>query len=76
MPVQTALRYLSNTIGDDLRHRKMAFLGGPRQVGKTTLALSFLKKGADESHPAYLNWDFVPARVLPFATFCRELQMP
>ncbi len=35
----------------------MVFLGGPRQVGKTTLALSLLGKSADESHPAYFNWD-------------------
>lgn len=37
--------------------RRMAFLGGPRQVGKTTLALSLVGKAADETHPAYLNWD-------------------
>lgn len=35
----------------------MVFLYGPRQVGKTTLALSFLKKGT-ETHPAYFNWDY------------------
>jgi hypothetical protein len=35
----------------------MAFVGGPRQVGKTTLALSLVAKGADETHPAYFNWD-------------------
>ncbi len=34
----------------------MVFLGGPRQVGKTTLARSLLKKNFD-GHPAYLNWD-------------------
>jgi predicted AAA+ superfamily ATPase len=37
--------------------RKMVFVGGPRQVGKTTLALSLLGKGANERHPAYFNWD-------------------
>ncbi len=36
--------------------KKMVFLGGPRQVGKTTLATEFLKKYYD-GHPAYLNWD-------------------
>ena len=36
----------------------MAFVGGPRQVGKTTFALSFLTKPS-EKHPAYLNWDDV-----------------
>ena len=37
--------------------RKMVFVGGPRQVGKTTLALSLIGPGASERHPAYLNWD-------------------
>jgi len=32
---------------------KMVFLGGPRQVGKTTLAKQLLKK----SNGLYLNWD-------------------
>jgi predicted AAA+ superfamily ATPase len=35
---------------------KMVFLGGPRQVGKTTLCLSFLKP-PEHTHSAYLNWD-------------------
>ena len=34
----------------------MVFIGGPRQVGKTTLSLQFLPSG-NEKHPAYLNWD-------------------
>jgi len=34
----------------------MVFLGGPRQVGKTTLAQGLLKNYHD-GHPAYLNWD-------------------
>ncbi|NUQ05282.1 MAG: AAA family ATPase, partial [Anaerolineae bacterium] len=33
----------------------MVFIAGPRQIGKTTLALSFLKK-----KEGYLNWD-IPA---------------
>ncbi|MSQ72197.1 MAG: ATP-binding protein [Betaproteobacteria bacterium] len=43
----------------------MVFVGGPRQVGKTTFALGFLGKNADETHPAYLNWDHpgVPPRL-------------
>lgn len=44
-------RYLSNQIESDLE-RKMVFLSGPRQVGKTTLALSLLK-----GNKGYLNWD-------------------
>jgi predicted AAA+ superfamily ATPase len=43
----------------------MVFVGGPRQVGKTTFALGFLGEDADEGHPAYLNWDHpsVPPRL-------------
>jgi uncharacterized protein len=48
-------RYLKPQIRADLRE-KMVFLGGPRQVGKSTLALSLLPQ-ATESHPAYLTWD-------------------
>ena len=48
-------RYLKTAVVEDLKE-KMVFLGGPRQVGKTTLALSLLKNGSEE-HPAYLNWD-------------------
>ncbi len=36
----------------------MVFLGGPRQVGKTTFSQNQLKNYKD-SHPAYLNWDNV-----------------
>jgi predicted AAA+ superfamily ATPase len=36
--------------------KKMVFLGGPRQVGKTTIAISLIKNYKD-GHPAYLNWD-------------------
>src|SRR5262245_41912702 len=35
----------------------MAFVGGPRQVGKTTLALQLRGPNATEKHPAYLSWD-------------------
>jgi predicted AAA+ superfamily ATPase len=49
-------RYLRPEIAAALNER-MAFVGGPRQVGKTTLALSLLGAGATERHPAYLNWD-------------------
>lgn len=34
----------------------MVFVGGPRQVGKTTFSLTFLSSPS-EKHPAYLNWD-------------------
>ncbi len=55
-------RYLQTHIERDLKE-KMVFLGGPRQVGKTTLAFHLLKSTYDAEHPAYLNWDF--ARVRP-----------
>ncbi|MBK7959875.1 MAG: ATP-binding protein [Bdellovibrionales bacterium] len=41
----------------------MVFLGGPRQVGKTTLCLSFLSP-PHPRNPAYLNWDSIPSRTL------------
>ena len=53
-------RYLQEPVRKDLGE-KMVFLGGPRQVGKTTLALSLLEKG-NERHPAYLNWDDLQSR--------------
>lgn len=57
-------RYLQSSVADALK-KKMVFVGGPRQVGKTTFALGFLGKEADETHPAYLNWDHpsVPPRL-------------
>lgn len=48
-------RYLTPLVQEDLPE-KMVFLGGPRQVGKTTFSLSLLGTG-DRHHPAYLNWD-------------------
>ena len=44
-------RYLARQVKEDLA-RKMVFVGGPRQVGKTTLAKSLLAGNA-----GYLNWD-------------------
>lgn len=44
-------RYLGSKIQQDLKE-KMVFLGGPRQVGKTTLSKEFLSKSS-----LYLNWD-------------------
>lgn len=48
-------RYLTPHVQADLEE-KIVLLSGPRQVGKTTLALGLL--GGGESHPAYFNWDF------------------
>lgn len=53
-------RYLKNPVEEDLKSR-MVFIGGPRQVGKTTFALTFLP-GSSEKHPAYLNWDDVSVK--------------
>lgn len=50
-------RYLGPVVRQALDAGKMAFIGGPRQVGKTTLALDLLGQHADEQHPACLNWD-------------------
>ncbi len=47
------MRYLEQAIAADLT-RKMVFVGGPRQVGKTTLAKNLLKNTAGQ----YFNWDF------------------
>ena len=49
-------RYLTWEISAALE-TKMAFIGGARQVGKTTLALSLVSPEATERHPADLNWD-------------------
>lgn len=44
-------RYLEGSVRADLA-RKMVFVAGPRQVGKTTLARHVLGR-----RPGYLNWD-------------------
>lgn len=44
-------RYLESCVVEDLS-RKMVFVGGPRQVGKTTLSLNI----APDGH-RHLNWD-------------------
>lgn len=49
------LRYISKHIGKTLE-KKMVFIGGPRQVGKTTLSLEYLTPSTIRN-PAYLNWD-------------------
>lgn len=53
-------RYLFDAVDEDLAD-KMVFVSGPRQVGKTTLALA-LAGASDSRHPAYLSWDDVRAR--------------
>ena len=55
-PLALPERYVRPSIDEDLADRKMVFLSGPRQVGKTTLALHVLGS-ENEQHPAYLTWD-------------------
>lgn len=73
--VQTWTRSLESAIAElSFRDHKMAFLSGPRQCGKTTLAKELLRKrGAG----AYFNWDEItfrrtwthdPREVLPLST--------
>lgn len=52
------IRYLDNQIYSDLKDR-MVFIGGPRQVGKTTAAKKFLKENS-----MYLTWDNLEDREL------------
>jgi len=47
-------RYLTQYVLDDLSE-KMVFIGGPRQVGKTTLAREFVAKQFRKT--GYYNWD-------------------
>ena len=54
-------RYIKTSIEADLAE-KMVFIGGPRQVGKTTLALSLLGEGHNETSSAYLSWDALTDR--------------
>ena len=50
-------RYVESVIIDDLR-KKMVFLAGPRQSGKTTIAKKLLKRAKRNIETGYLNWDF------------------
>ena len=55
-------RYLKRNVEEDLVE-KMVFVGGPRQVGKTTFALSLLPGGKQDGLAgAYLSWDSLEDR--------------
>jgi uncharacterized protein len=55
-------RYCEDYIADDLK-KKMVFLGGPRQVGKTTLSKRLCQDDTNgQSKCLYLNWDVVEDR--------------
>ncbi len=60
MALELSNRYLAEPIATDLAE-KMVFLSGPRQVGKTTLALRLIG-AANPRHPAHLSWDDVRTR--------------
>lgn len=47
-------RYLTAPVVEDLE-KKMVFIGGPRQIGKTTLAKALIAARFKET--AYFNWD-------------------
>jgi predicted AAA+ superfamily ATPase len=49
------MRYLHPFIKDDLK-KKMVFIGGPRQSGKTTLAQEV---ASDYKTSEYFNWDYL-----------------
>ena len=55
-------RYLRKDVKEDLKD-KMVFVNGPRQAGKTTLALSLIKP-SHSKNPAYLNYDSIHDREL------------
>ncbi|MFA3783287.1 ATP-binding protein [Melioribacteraceae bacterium 4301-Me] len=52
-------RYLVGNILEDLEE-KMVFIGGARQVGKTTLATKIITKNI--ANYVYYNWDYSPDR--------------
>lgn len=53
--MQNVKRYIQPLIKEFLEE-KIVFLGGPRQVGKTTACLNFLDPN-HRTNPNYLNWD-------------------
>ncbi len=56
MEVKMVSRYLENPVCEDLQ-KKMVFISGPRQSGKTTLGKSLLPQFPSELSENYLNWD-------------------
>lgn len=54
-------RYLEKPVQKDLK-RKMVFIGGPRQTGKTSLAKHLLKNAKQDLTKWYINWDALEDR--------------
>jgi len=49
-------RYIEQNVTNDLK-RKMVFVGGPRQSGKTTMAKQLCHEAGFDIKMRYLNWD-------------------
>jgi predicted AAA+ superfamily ATPase len=49
-------RYIESSVLGDVK-RKMVFIGGPRQSGKTTLAKFLCQQAGCDVESRYLNWD-------------------
>ena len=49
-------RYIESSVMNDVQ-RKMVFIGGPRQSGKTTLAKYLCNRAGFDVEKRYLNWD-------------------
>ena len=49
-------RYIEQNVTNDLK-RKMVFVGGPRQTGKTTMAKQLCHEAGFDTKMRYLNWD-------------------
>ncbi|HIJ36813.1 MAG TPA: hypothetical protein HPP59_06010 [Deltaproteobacteria bacterium] len=49
-------RYIEHSVSSDLK-RKMVFIGGPRQGGKTTTAKRLCQDAGFDIRERYLNWD-------------------
>lgn len=56
-------RYIEKSVLSDL-DRKMVFVGGPRQTGKTTLAKNIIHNKEKDFKDRYLNWDSAHDREL------------
>jgi hypothetical protein len=69
--MSTLQRYLKTWVLQDLKD-KIVFIGGPRQVGKTTFAQSLLKDFR-HGHPACLNWDAAQDRRI-INTVCSDIK--
>ncbi|MBI4252554.1 ATP-binding protein [Candidatus Uhrbacteria bacterium] len=63
-------RYIEGAMRADIEHKKMVFLAGPRQVGKTTLARDFARRHFPSVQ--YLNWDNAEHRRIIRTSYIRE----